>query len=247
MLYRGAGYHQRRRKWVVFDEVHYVNDRERGVVWEEVIIMLPKHVGIVMLSATVPNVREFAGWVGKTKRKKVFITGTKKRPVPLEHELYFGGDHPDKDFHLVGEKEQFLPLGYQKALKAKERKDMAKAALLKDQGLNKQEVKKPNAGRGGGSGAGSRNRTQQREGFVKQSVKTTGSGQSTKTNTGKNQWVELIRTLEKKLFLPMVVFALKRKCDLLKDGITGVDLTTRQKKSMKRTSFVKSSVSIIPG
>ena len=231
MLYRGADI-IKDVEWVVFDEVHYVNDRERGVVWEEVIIMLPKHVGIVMLSATVPNVREFAGWVGKTKRKKVFITGTKKRPVPLEHELYFGGDDPDKDFHLVGEKEQFLPLGYQKALKAKERKDMGvKAALLKDQGLNKQEVKKPNAGRGGGSGAGSRNRTQQREGFVKQSVKTTGSGQSTKTNTGKNQWVELIRTLEKKLFLPMVVFAFsKRKCDLLADGITGVDLTTSKEK-----------------
>ena len=52
-------------------------------------------------------------------------------------------------------------------------------------------MKKPNAGRGGGSGAGSRNRTQQREGFIKQSVRTTGGGgQSTKTNTGKNQWVE---------------------------------------------------------
>jgi antiviral helicase SKI2 len=232
MLYRGADI-VKDVEWVVFDEVHYVNDRERGVVWEEVIIMLPKHVGIVMLSATVPNVREFAGWVGKTKRKRVFVTGTTKRPVPLEHELYFGGDDSDKDFHLVGEKEQFLPLGYQKALKAKERKDMGiKAALLKDQGLNKQEVKKPNAGRGGGSGAGSRNRTQQREGFIKQSVRTTGGGgQSTKTNTGKNQWVELIRTLEKKMFLPMVVFAFsKRKCDLLADGITGVDLISSKEK-----------------
>lgn len=38
---------------VVFDEVHYVNDIERGVVWEEVIIMLPPHVGLIMLSATV--------------------------------------------------------------------------------------------------------------------------------------------------------------------------------------------------
>ena len=69
MLYRGADI-VKDVEWVVFDEVHYVNDRERGVVWEEVIIMLPKHVGIVMLSATVPNVREFAGWVGKTKRKE---------------------------------------------------------------------------------------------------------------------------------------------------------------------------------
>lgn len=51
-------------EWVIFDEVHYVNDLERGVVWEEVIIMLPEHVGIVLLSATVPNTKEFADWVG---------------------------------------------------------------------------------------------------------------------------------------------------------------------------------------
>lgn len=38
---------------VVFDEVHYVNDVERGVVWEEVIIMLPRHINFVLLSATV--------------------------------------------------------------------------------------------------------------------------------------------------------------------------------------------------
>lgn len=38
---------------MIFDEVHYVNDLERGVVWEEIIIMLPRHVGLIMLSATV--------------------------------------------------------------------------------------------------------------------------------------------------------------------------------------------------
>ena len=42
-------------EFVIFDEVHYVNDQERGVVWEEVIILLPAHINIVLLSATVPN------------------------------------------------------------------------------------------------------------------------------------------------------------------------------------------------
>lgn len=51
MLYRGADI-IRDIEWVIFDEVHYVNDAERGVVWEEVIIMLPKHINIVLLSAT---------------------------------------------------------------------------------------------------------------------------------------------------------------------------------------------------
>jgi antiviral helicase SKI2 len=62
-------------EFVVFDEVHYVNDAERGVVWEEVIIMLPEHVTIVMLSATVPNVMDFADWVGRTKRRVVYVSG----------------------------------------------------------------------------------------------------------------------------------------------------------------------------
>ena len=49
--------------WVIFDEVHYINNEERGTVWEETIIMLPKTVGIVMLSATVQNIEEFSNWV----------------------------------------------------------------------------------------------------------------------------------------------------------------------------------------
>ena len=63
MLYRGADI-IRDIEWVIFDEVHYVNDAERGVVWEEVIIMLPDHVNMAMLSATVPNALEFADWIG---------------------------------------------------------------------------------------------------------------------------------------------------------------------------------------
>ena len=78
-------------EWVIFDEVHYVNNKERGVVWEETIIMLPESVGIIMLSATVPNAMDFAEWVGRTKKRKVYVMSTHHRPVPLEHSLYFGG------------------------------------------------------------------------------------------------------------------------------------------------------------
>ena len=79
MLYKGADL-IRDVEFVVFDEVHYVSDAEvrsfvlnmmrrtdgvkRGVVWEEVIIMLPEHVSIILLSATIPNTKEFAEWVG---------------------------------------------------------------------------------------------------------------------------------------------------------------------------------------
>lgn len=57
MLYNGSDI-IRDLEWVIFDEVHYINDSERGVVWEEVLILLPSHVNIVMLSATVPNTSE---------------------------------------------------------------------------------------------------------------------------------------------------------------------------------------------
>lgn len=70
MLYCGSDV-TRDLEYVIFDEVHYINDSERGHVWEEVLILLPDHVCIVMLSATVPNYLEFANWVGRSKQKKV--------------------------------------------------------------------------------------------------------------------------------------------------------------------------------
>lgn len=91
MLYRGADI-IRDIEWVIFDEVHYVNDVERGVVWEEVIIMLPRHIHFVLLSATVPNTVSFADWIGRTKKKQIRVTGTTKRPVPLEHPLFYSGE-----------------------------------------------------------------------------------------------------------------------------------------------------------
>ncbi|KAJ2881224.1 Antiviral helicase ski2, partial [Coemansia aciculifera] len=89
MLYRGADV-LRDVEFVVFDECHYINDLERGVVWEEVIIMLPRHVSIILLSATVPNTKEFAEWVGRTKKRDIYVINTSRRPVPLEHYLYVG-------------------------------------------------------------------------------------------------------------------------------------------------------------
>ena len=52
--------------WIVFDEVHYLRDKERGVVWEQAIIMAPPSVRLVFLSATLPNGREFASWIANT-------------------------------------------------------------------------------------------------------------------------------------------------------------------------------------
>lgn len=64
MQYKGSEV-MREVAWVIFDEVHYMRDRERGVVWEESIVMAPKNSRFVFLSATVPNAKEFADWVAK--------------------------------------------------------------------------------------------------------------------------------------------------------------------------------------
>jgi superfamily II RNA helicase len=70
---------------VVFDEVHYINDPERGKVWEESIMMLPPHVQMVMLSATIDNPAGFAEWCESSGQKKVYLATTDKRIVPLTH------------------------------------------------------------------------------------------------------------------------------------------------------------------
>ncbi|WVQ84888.1 hypothetical protein IAT38_007051 [Cryptococcus sp. DSM 104549] len=117
MLYKGADL-IRDVEFVIFDEVHYVNDAERGVVWEEVIIMLPEHVNIILLSATVPNTKEFADWVGRTKKKDIYVISTPMRPVPLEHYLWAG-----RDIHkIVDSKSRFLGEGYKAASEALRRK-----------------------------------------------------------------------------------------------------------------------------
>ena len=50
---------------------------------------LPDHISFVMLSATVPNYKEFADWVGRTKRKKIYVQMTEHRPVPLRHYILY--------------------------------------------------------------------------------------------------------------------------------------------------------------
>ncbi|XP_063216378.1 superkiller complex protein 2 isoform X3 [Bacillus rossius redtenbacheri] len=126
MLYRGSEV-SRDLEYVIFDEVHYINDSERGHVWEEVLILLPAHVSIVMLSATVPNTLEFADWVGRTKQKKMYVISTLKRPVPLQHFLYTGsgGKSRDERFLVLDGDRVFNEAGYRAAVAAKKSRETA--------------------------------------------------------------------------------------------------------------------------
>lgn len=90
MLFRGNEI-MREVGWVIFDEIHYMRDKERGVVWEETIILLPDNVHYVFLSATIPNARQFAEWISYIHHQTCHVVYTDYRPVPLEHHVYAGG------------------------------------------------------------------------------------------------------------------------------------------------------------
>jgi ATP-dependent RNA helicase DOB1 len=113
MLYRGAEI-MREVAWVIFDEVHYMRDKSRGVVWEETIILLPDKVRYVFLSATIPNAMQFAEWITKTHNQPCHVVYTDFRPTPLQH--YFFPAGADGIHLIVDEKGVFREENFQKAM-----------------------------------------------------------------------------------------------------------------------------------
>ncbi len=76
---------------IVFDEIHYLADPERGTTWEEAIILCPEHIQLVCLSATVSNAGEIAAWIGRTHRPLTLITHL-ERAVPLALSYFLDGE-----------------------------------------------------------------------------------------------------------------------------------------------------------
>ncbi len=122
MLYKGSEV-VREMAWVIFDEVHYMHDKERGVVWEETIILVPSTVKYVFLSATIQNAREFAQWICKIKGQPCNVVYTDFRPVPLQHYIYPKG--ADGMYLVVDDKGTFMDREF----------DQAIAHLSKEDGL----------------------------------------------------------------------------------------------------------------
>lgn len=69
--------------WIIFDEVHYLDNPERGTVWEESLIFLPAHMRLLALSATIPNIKQLAAWIESVHKKPVKTVIETERPVPL--------------------------------------------------------------------------------------------------------------------------------------------------------------------
>jgi superfamily II RNA helicase len=74
--------------FVIFDEVHFMDDPERGTVWEESLIFAPPHVRFVCLSATISNLKQFGSWLSSIRKHELAVIRHDRRPVPLAHELF---------------------------------------------------------------------------------------------------------------------------------------------------------------
>ncbi|KAI0275862.1 antiviral helicase [Russula aff. rugulosa BPL654] len=113
MLYRGSEI-MREVAWVIFDEIHYMRDKERGVVWEEAIILLPHTVRYVFLSATIPNAMQFCEWICRSHDQPCHVVYTDFRPTPLQHYLFPAGG--EGIYLVLNEKGEFREDNFSKAM-----------------------------------------------------------------------------------------------------------------------------------
>jgi antiviral helicase SKI2 len=96
---------------VIFDEIHYISLPDRGHVWEESLVLLPNHVQIIGLSATIDHPEDFATWLTNIKKKSCCLIPTVKRSVPLRHYIF-----EDNKMHLIlDENNKYNSKNYQEA------------------------------------------------------------------------------------------------------------------------------------
>jgi antiviral helicase SKI2 len=228
MLYKGADL-IRDVEWVIFDEVHYIRDAERGVVWEEVIIMLPDHVNLIFLSATVPNTYEFADWVGRTKKKKVWVISTDKRPTPLEHYVAI----EDQLFKVLDNKNNFLTLGFRSAARQFREHSKAPSSAAKS---------------GGGGAARSRGGNRQSKQHKRSAVVAAASSNASSSSrqaglrSNRNRWIKMAHMLRKEDLLPGVVFVFsRRRCEEIAQGLSSLDFSSGAEKAAVH-QFVEASL-----
>jgi superfamily II RNA helicase len=85
-----------RYSWIIFDEIHYIDNPERGTVWEESLIFLPKHMNLLGLSATIPNIKQLASWIESIHDKPIKTVIEEKRPVPLHFFFHYQNEIVDR-------------------------------------------------------------------------------------------------------------------------------------------------------
>ena len=213
MLYKG-GEVMREVGWVIFDEIHYMRDPERGVVWEETIAMLPSAVRYAFLSATIPNAREFAEWIVKTHAHPCHLVYTDFRPTPLEHYVHPSGG--DGVYLCYDRDNKFRADNFVKAINAVAPKEDGYAA-------GRTAHNKANAGDGSGGGGG-------------------GGGNNGKAggeDTAANRDIHnIIRMVVEKNYDPCIVFSFsKRECQSMAESLHKLDLCDENEKDVIDTVY----------
>ena len=209
MLYAGSRTLDR-LGFVVMDEVHYLADRSRGAVWEEVIIHLPESVGLVALSATVSNAEEFGEWL-ETVRGDTSTIVEERRPVPLFQHVMVGRRLLD----LFASSDVDAAAGFVKE-GAPVNDELLKVARDDWAASRMRDRRSPRDRRGGGR---------------------SGSKSGPKSGNGRRVWVasrpDVITRLERDGLLPAIVFIFSRVgCDaaVTQCLAAGVRLTTPEER-----------------
>ncbi len=212
MLYEGRDLSD--LEHVVMDEVHYLADRFRGAVWEEVIIHLPRHVRMVSLSATVSNAEEFGDWL-QAVRGETSLVVSEHRPVPLEGHVLVRGSLVDL-FDSRGDAEQHRPS--RELVERTRGSDGSAAHGHRDRGGHNRHV-----------GRGQQGRKGQRRGAVaRDSFSWRGDRRPARVDRS-----ALIELLDDASMLPAICFIFSRKgCDAAVEQVLrgGVSLTTAEER-----------------
>ncbi|BBN07456.1 ATP-dependent RNA helicase DOB1 [Marchantia polymorpha subsp. ruderalis] len=209
MLYRGSEV-LREVAWVVFDEIHYMRDRERGVVWEESIIFLPNEVKMVFLSATMSNAKEFAEWICHLHHEPCHVVYTDYRPTPLQHYAFpMGGSGL---YLIVDEKGQFREDHFNKL-----------TDTFPKEGRAEDGMSPPGGGRGRGRGGrGGRGGGRGGRGAVQ----------------GPPDIYKIVKMIMEKKFQPVIVFSFsRRECEQYATSMPRLDFNTDEEKAVVQEVF----------
>ena len=252
MLYSGSR-DLDRLGFVVMDEVHYLADRFRGPVWEEVIIHLPAEVQVISLSATVSNAEEFGDWLGQVRGRTAVIV-SEERPVPLTQHMMVGR----RLLHL-----------YSRPADAAESSEAADTAESEQTGQTGQPPLNPEllkavkqARRAAASGGASKNSYRSRGGGTgrgpqpwKRTVRggrapRRGEGGARTARLKPPSRLQVVRALEEARLLPAIVFVFSRAgCEHAVHQVVsaGVDLTTEAEAARIREVIERRTADIPAG
>lgn len=183
--------------FVVMDEVHYLADRMRGVVWEEVILHLPQDVQVISLSATVSNAEEFGAWLRQV-RGDTEVVVSEVRPVPLWQHMMVGDDLYD----LFPEGGVGARRGTARAVNPELLARLRTAGADRG-GWHREDAGAPSGRRGRGRRGGPRGGRDGRRG-----------GPAGARRTGTPSRAQVVRALDEDGLLPAIVFIFSRAgCD----------------------------------